>query len=420
MFDPSITAFFEDRKEAWRKKNINASIDELEVEAKRVECEQIFSLENWLPNAAKRAGQMSLSTHPCTFSHPSARKNKNGYATPIISSVSKGTDGFIRSGNVAVETDALGNAAALDVYKFLTLNMADGRTLIDHIQSESELSIEILTISSEEYQTLRNGFLAMVESGAESKSITSSKIKQVYFPIDNGYHQLSMLSNSGIVFELRKRIDSIRFSDEVKNLRDLKRKNEFSEQGFSELYDLTTIGYGGTKPQNISVLNNQNGGKAHLFLSAPPTLNKRDVCFPQHNFFGESLRTYECKEAFAALHKLFLTDYNNKNIREGRDYRLMELVDRIVERMWAVREVAAEQYRVEQSQLKPHQKIWLCDECQQTREEESDWLDKLCAEIANWIIRSYEKTLGKQAYKSGEGERGHIYVIVSESREALR
>lgn len=420
MVDPAIAAFFEDRKEAWRKKNIKASMDELETEEKRVECEQVFSLENWLPNAAKRAGQMSLSTHPCTFSHPSARKNKNGYATSIISNAPKGMDGFLRSGNVAAETDALGNAAVLDVYKFLTLKMADGKTLIYHIQSESELSIEILTISSEEYQTLRNGFLAMVKSGAESESITSSKLKQVYFPVDNGYHQLSILSNSGLIFELRKRIDSIRFSDEVKKIRDLKRKNEFSEHGFSELYNLTTIGYGGTKPQNISVLNNQNGGKTHLLLSVPPTLNKRDVRFPKHNFFGESFRNYECREVFAALHKLFLADYNNKNIREGRDYRLRELVDCIVERMWVVRAVATEQYRAEQSQLKPHQKVWLRDNCQQTREEDSDWLDKLCAEITNWIIRSYEKILGKQAYKLGEGERVHIHDIVSESREALR
>ncbi|MEX6067038.1 type I-F CRISPR-associated protein Csy1 [Providencia hangzhouensis] len=31
-----------------------------------------------MPSAAKRAGQISLSTHPCTFSHPSSRKTKTG------------------------------------------------------------------------------------------------------------------------------------------------------------------------------------------------------------------------------------------------------------------------------------------------------------------------------------------------------
>jgi len=420
MVDPAIKIFFEDRKEAWRKKNITTLMDEVTVHEKNALCEQLFSFEVWLPNAAKRAGQMSLSTHPCTFSHPSARKYRNGYATPVIADAHLMRDGYLRSGNAAAETDALGNAAALDVYKFLTLEMADGRKLIDHIQKESELSETLLSIEAEDYQTLKNGFLAMIEAGDGSGSITSSKIKQVYFPVDANYHQLSILSNSGLIFELRKRIDSMRFSDELKSLRDLKRKNEFSEQGFPELYGLSTIGYGGTKPQNISVLNNQNGGKAHLLLSAPPALNKQKIHFPKQNFFGESFRYYECREVFDALHKLFKTDYNNKNIREGRDYRVQELVDRMIDRMWVVRLVSAEQYRPELSHLKPHQKVWLCDEFQQTREEESEWLDKLCMEISSWIIRSYEKLMGKHAYKLGEAERVHIHELVSENREGLR
>ena len=130
-------------------------------------------------------------------------------------------------------------------------------------------------------------------------------------------------------------------------------------------------------------------------MSVPPTLQKRDIRFPKHNFFSESFRYYEYREVFYALHKLFKTDYNNIRIREGRDYRLQDLMDRIIDKMWAVRAVSKEQYRSEHSQLKPHQKIWLCEEFQQTREEENDWLDKLCKEISSWIIRTYEKLIRK-------------------------
>jgi CRISPR-associated protein Csy1 len=38
----------------------------------------------------------------------------------------------------------------------------------------------------------------------------------------------------------------------------------------NSILNLTKIGYGGTKPQNISVLNNQNGGIAYLLSSMPP------------------------------------------------------------------------------------------------------------------------------------------------------
>ena len=123
MLDPAITDFFEDRKSAWLKKNIKSSMSDMLVKEKEAECETVFSFQQWLPNAAKRAGQISISTHPCTFSHPSSRKNKNGYATSVIANGSKKNDGFLRSGNVDVAADALGNAAALDVYKFLMLVM---------------------------------------------------------------------------------------------------------------------------------------------------------------------------------------------------------------------------------------------------------------------------------------------------------
>ncbi|CAB1064926.1 CRISPR-associated protein, Csy1 family [Olavius sp. associated proteobacterium Delta 1] len=420
MVDPALDVFFTERKEAWLKKNIKASMKESEVREKQLECMQMFSREAWLPNAARRAGQMSLATHPCTFSHPSARKNKNGYATPVIADAGRSADGFLRSGNVVVETDALGNAAVLDVYKFLTLKMEDSKKLIEHIQEDSELAIDLLSIHSESYEKLKSGFLAMIDSDACNAAITSSKIKQVYFPVIDDYHQLSLLSNSGMVYELRKRFDIMRFSDESKELKELKRNNIFSERSFVELYNLTTIGYGGTKPQNISVINNQNGGKANLLFSAPPTLQKRDIRFPKKNFFSESFSFYEYREIFDALHKLFKTDYSNIRIREGRDYRLQDLMDRIITKMWAVRAVSKEQYRSEHSQLKPHQKTWLCEEFQQTRAEKNDWIDKLCKEISNWIIRTYEKLLGKQAYKLGDSERLHIHEIVTQNREALR
>ncbi|TOM54914.1 type I-F CRISPR-associated protein Csy1, partial [Vibrio parahaemolyticus] len=130
VIDPAIEAFFAERKEAWLKKNMSTAMDEQQLREKQQECEQNFSLSNWLPDAAKRAGQISISSHPCTFSHPSARKNKNGYVSSVIAKNRSQADGFLRSGNVSVEVDALGNAAALDVYKFLSLEMADRRSLL--------------------------------------------------------------------------------------------------------------------------------------------------------------------------------------------------------------------------------------------------------------------------------------------------
>ncbi len=421
MSDPAIKDFFRKRKDDWLKKNIKTSMDDVEIRKLEEKCEEKFSTEYWLPDAAKRAGQLSISTHPCTFSHPSARKNKNGYVTSIIAGSKRSPDGYLRTGNVEVEKDAVGNAAALDVHKFLTLKMRDGESLLQHIEKDSELARETLAINSENYQILKDGLMSMVRNDANS--VTSSKIKQVYFPVDKGYHLLSILSNSGLIYQLRHRVDELRFSEKQKELRELKRKNEYSEEGFSEIYDITTIGYGGTKPQNISVLNNQFGGKARLLLSAPPPLGKRDIQFPRKSFFITSIRYYDIQEPLQKLHGIFTTGLDSEiplqNLRIGRDCRIEEILELIIEQMTALRAVAAEQYREDSSALPHYQKIWLCDEYREAREQQDDWLEELCVEISRWITDAYKKVIRKSVIL-GPAERDYIKDMISTHREVLR
>jgi len=417
MEQQEVTNFFAERKEGWLKKKQKASMDDDEILALHEECENEFALSNWLPKAAKRAGQISMCTHPCTFSHPSARKNKNGYVSSIIVDKHSSNDGYLRSGNVNVNVDALGNAAALDVYKFLTLKMDDGIELIEHIKNNSDIAKSILGVNGTNYDELRSGFLEMISSSNDV--VTSSKIKQVYFPIDNeNYHLLSILTNSGHVFKLREKIDYLRFSEKIKELRTLKKENKESDESYMEIYDITTIGYGGTKPQNISVQNNKYGGKAHLLYSMPPVVKKRDVRFPKRNFFGESINKWELKDIFFALDKIFKIDYNNVNIREGRIYRYEQIIDIVIQKLYAVRDVAKEQYFEKTSQLKVHQKIWLLDE--EKRISEDEWLEKLIKEFTSWFIRSFEDTVGKKMIVYGKEEKTDFINVLEKHKEALR
>jgi len=422
--DQEIVNFFSERKEGWLKKNLKSSMSEVEKAELNSECEEVFSPKNWLPNAAKRAGQISISTHPCTFSHPSSRKNKNGYASSIIAKVERQPDGFLRSGNVNVEADALGNAAALDVYKFLTVKLTDGQTLLEHLQQdtlEAKAALEIKNPTKEqEYLALKNGFMSMLESDAEA--ITSSKIKQVYFPIENEvasaqYHQLSMLTPSGIVFDLRKRLDAIRFGDEIKASRECKKNNK-KGVSFKEIYGLTTIGYGGTKPQNISVLNNSNGGKAHLFISMPPSFKHREIQFPTTDIFKQNIRytSAVCRSKFYLLDRLYKLDRNNAEIRSKRDELYQDLVDYVLETVWQVRSVK-DQYLESHSSLNMNQRIWL-----QVAEapENDDWLDDMIEKIALFIFHGYEKVLSKKAEKLGAEELKQILKVVEKNKELLR
>lgn len=419
MLDPAIEAFFAERKEAWLKKNLKAGMTEDEVRNKTLECEEVFALRNWLPNAAKRAGQISLSTHPVTFSHPSARKNKNGYASSVIAEADLGADGFLRSGNVQVEADALGNAAALDVYKFLTLVMQDGDTLLQHLQTGSELAQQLLA-SGGDVVTLKQDFLEMV--AAKDDAVTSSKIKQVYFPVEdelNGYHLLSILSHSGHLFEMRKRLDNLRFSEETKAQRELRKNNQYSDSGYQEIYNLTTIGYGGTKPQNISVLNNQNAGKAHLLLSVPPELSPQNTRLPSRNFFSDVLYAKSLQDTFQAFHRLAIADYNNAKIRRGLDYRIEEYLDQLVLKMWQVRQSFMEQAYSRPEALPAYQKLWLFPEHEVQRGESDVWLGEVVREAARHFNASYQKVLGKAALQLGDDLQQRVIGIIEQNREAL-
>ena len=418
MLDPVIKNYFTERKAAWLKKNLKASMTAEEEAEKTAECDVVFSLENWLPEASKRAGQMNLSTHPCTLSHPSARKNKNGYATPIIAESEYRCDGFLRTGNVAVESDALGNAAALDVYKFLTLVLTDGQKLLTHIERNTAMAQSLLTIKSQSCDLLRQGFLAMIQR--QDEQITSSKIKQVYFPVDhNTYHQLSLLTASGIVFDLRSRINSVRFGDETKNLREKRKKGEYDEQGYRDIVGLTVIGYGGTKPQNISVLNNQNGGKAYLLSSLPPTFAKRDIQFPRKDFFMLGALRKNCREIFYGLHRLYQKAPNNYHTRNERDEYYRSVINHIITHMWQIRGVSS-QFNEARSLLSAEQKVWLLDDYKTQRVEQDDWLDEIVKALAKYIFRGYEKALPKAGVMLGDGELQHIQQLVNEYREALR
>lgn len=419
MTEQAVSKFFDERKEIWMKKNQKSSMSDDEVLRLKEKCEESFSLEKWLPEAAKRAGQISISTHPCTFSHPSARKNKNGYVTPIIADVQKQNDGFLRSGNVEVQSDALGNAAALDVHKFLNLVMSDGQKLITHIELESHLAKSLLSIKNYTFENLKNGFLKMINSSKDL--VTSTKIKQVYFPVHEDYHQLSILSNSGLMYHLKERINTMRFGDEIKDMRDKRKKGEYSESGYSEIYDLTTIGYGGTKPQNISVLNSQNGGKAYLLRSMPPVLQKREIHFPKSNFFENSIRVWEVSRIFESLYVMSNINYERFKWHNKITEKLHELMDIIIEKMWAVRLVSSEQYYEKNSKLKLYQKIWLSHLHEEEREGEDAWLDKLEKDISIWILKSYENHVNKKDFKLAKEELKEIAnEVVHKHREALR
>ena len=394
----SIQNFLNERKELWLKDRLKKAENDSVISELQGQADDKFSLKEWLPDAAKRVTQLSMVSHPSKFSHPSAKTSS------VIAQAKQINDGYLRSGNVSYPLDVFGNAAAMDVFKFLSLPLTEKLTVLDGFERQEESLKTLLVGADLDFETLGTEFLKIKATDTSVK--TDHLVKQVYFPIEQAeYHLLSVLTPSGLITRLKQSIDTIRFSEETKQAKELRRKNEHHEIGYADIFDLTITAYGGTQPQNVSVLNSQNAGRAYLLSSCPPMLEKRAIRLPKTDFFAQCLYRKNYQESFIQLHKFMQLDLNNDDIRTAIRNIIQFVIDQILVLASKTREYSVEGWSNQDyyASLPKLQRIWLDKIYQTERDEDSDWRDELSREIARWILRSYEKVIS-DAYKLGTDE----------------
>lgn len=394
-----INDFISGRKAIWLEAKLKKAKDDIERQQFDVEATERFNLANWLSDAAKRASQLSITTHPSKFSHPSAK------STSVIANNPSQCDGYLRSGNAASPLDVFGNAAAMDVYRFLSLpiNSADNQSILDAFE-QSNISLQT-TINNLglNFEELKDSFLKIKQEIGTIK--TDTLLKQVYFPIENNqYHLLSLLTGSGLITTFKERINTLRFSDMQKGARAAKKEGESHATGYRDLFDLTVTGYGGTKPQNISVLNNQNYGQAYLLPCLPPRFKTRNIRLPRQNFFTQTLYLKAEKSRFIALNKLALSGCNNFEIRSAIKNIVQGIIDLILYKAYQLRSSNKNNWTDNDvyQNLPMSQKIWLDNQYKALRAEDSEWREDVAKQIARVILSTYEDINGKTSLDDTE------------------
>ena len=417
MLDPAIKTFLNERRLLWLSKKIKGNITPEDKKIVEKQSLEAYSLHNWLFLAAQRAYQLSASTHPGKFSHPDVKIN------PIIAKSGRSADGFLRSGNVSVIPDVYGNAAALDVYKFLNLRLADGETIMSHLERQSSEIKAQFDLPEAIFNTITAGLFAIKKTEQPIKN-TSGKLKQVYFPVDaKTWHLLSILTPSSLVFKLKERINSLRFSLHARTACDAQKNNQFFAGEFSEIVNLTLIRYGGTKPQNISVLNNENGGTAYLLPSMPPSLFSDTLQPPKTCFFESYLEHTDYQDIFEAWHhqKMLLRKNKTAKAKKAYDQCIQNIIYRIADTVWQIRQLKAgwsltEAYR----HLPRYQKFWLDQRYVHKRKIWPNYLVTVKQDSTGWFLNQYTKILGDRAFNVEHDERKQIYALIDRCEEALR
>ena len=235
----------------------------------------------WLADAARRATQIQLATHTLKPIHPDAR------GSTIYLDRSTVGDPVLIGSHVVVEPadDVVGNAAALDVYKLLKLTHADESLLVRARRRDPDFHAAMAADASPEAAQAATEWIANFAALAEATAdpATHTLAKQLYFPLaDGGYHLLAPLFPTALVHEWHGRQASDRFSDATKAARDARRAEKRPEdgKGYCDYPGLAVQKFGGTKPQNISQLNSERGGAAHLLSALPPVWRSPDLRLP--------------------------------------------------------------------------------------------------------------------------------------------
>lgn len=361
--------------------------------------------EAWLADAARRVGQIQLATHTLKPLHPDAR-GSNLYVVPKAPPAAGLISTHSLGGTLA--EDVVGNAAALDVYKFLSLDL-DGHSLLQRLLVGDADLLTALSDDPAQAGEWRDVFAAITQGKGKPASHTLAK--QLYFPLpDGGYHLLAPLFPTSLVHKVHRRLREDRFSDAAKAARNAHQRKEDHPHGYCEYRDLAIQKFGGTKPQNISQLNSERYGENWLLASLPPQWQSPELRLPLRtdSAFGFLFsHNYRLRQYVRELRDfLATTAHNNLAIRRKRARLLQDICDEFLQYAAQLREQGscAGWSASPECRLHEAEQLWLDplrahdDEAFLQRRRSRDWPTQASQRFANWLssaIQSKEVLLGE-------------------------
>jgi CRISPR-associated protein Csy1 len=300
--------------------------------ARREELHQQFILMTWLDDAARRVTQIEAVTHSLKPIHPDA-KGTSLYSIPqnlpalnVVGSHCLGSD-FVG--------DVVGNAAALDIYKFLKLAYQGDTLLVLVLRRDADLSAAF-SDDLEQAQAWMSAFSGIVAPRERIASHTLAK--QCYWlagddpdPHDDAsFHLLAPLYATSLTHYVYLRIQNDRFSDEAKAAREARKDGRFDDRPVREYPHMAVQKLGGTKPQNISQLNSERGGNNFLLASLPPIWRSVDIkpLLGTDSMFDHYGWRPDVKKIVRTLLAFFKSDpARNLDTRKRRDKLVNDLID---------------------------------------------------------------------------------------------
>jgi CRISPR-associated protein Csy1 len=372
------------------------------VEEKAKSKKQEISLKDWLEQQlnAPPGKRMHIATHVAKYTHPAISCPDSGKEVAILCppKILNDSKEYLTGSSFKTNLiDYVGNAANIPYAKTLEAVLEDGRTVAWHLLNSSDLLKQTVGLSEQQYVEMRESFKKWYES-CKSCAHSHKRVKQIYYPLPDGeYRLMSLLPCSTMIWELSNRIKE----------REWKQIPEGKKQKSIRVayVDKWQRKYGGSKPQNVSFLNSNNGGNVKALVCLPPKLN-RTVRLPKGDFFRmiyvakprhENVAKNSLWGLFVALAKTLVKDPNTDWARRKKRGIIRNIVEwGIIRFAGNIAEEARPGWTKHNSSagLPKEQIIWLDPHREDINALKSDlpgWSDLIARATAGFVIKNLEK-----------------------------
>ena len=388
----AIDLFLQDRLKDKLEEFEKKKLEEPERAQKLAVLTSKFIPSTWLADAARRVDQIQAVTHSLKPIHPDA-KGSSLYREPQQLPESQ----FVGSHCLGADFDAdvVGNAAALDVYKFLKLSH-EGHSFWDlAVKADPDFAAAL-----SDNPALSSQWMAAFAGLAQARDRVSSHslAKQLYWQVgqdahdDASYHLLAPLFPTSLVHRVYQQLQDDRFSEEAKAAREARRNGTHHERPVREYPQMAIQKLGGTKPQNISQLNSERRGDNCLLASVPPIWKSAAVrpLLNINSLFKVYGRRPEVKEEVAALREFLKKNPPaNMDTRQRVRKGVQRLVDEMLVFQAELLTLEPGWSQDEDCNLSAAQRIWRIwldpDGQQPGSTAQEDVADEVAADFARWF-----------------------------------
>ena len=402
---PNRSTIFRAAIERFLQERLDGKLDKLAADdPKRTELIAQFRFDTWMEDAARRVNQIQVVTHSLKPIHPDARGSS--LYSPPDALPQHDEIGSHQLGQVFA-SDIVGNAAALDVYKLLKLEV-ESRSLLDWM---SHGDTDLITALGEDQQKAEAWVAAFagITQPRSGTAATHALAKQLYWltgddPLDDGHYQLlAPLYASSLAHAMYLTVNEDRFGEAGKEARKARREQQDHDKGYHEYPSLAVQKLGGTKPQNISQLNSERRGNNYLLASLPPKWKSRALHEPWN--VESVFPRFGRRDAVSGLTR-GLRDFLNTNpdptidTRERREAYFDGLTDELVIFATELQTSLPDGWSNDpRCQLVDAERLWLdpgrAEEDEEFRKQWlwMGWVDEVGKRFGNWLNAQLDNKL---------------------------